>query len=64
MTVKDGDTVYFVVDGHVHSGKAMHVTEDTFQLDSYGDCEGFYTICNYELGRNFFLNRDDVIYRP
>lgn len=64
MTIKDGDTVYFVEQGHVYSGKAINVTENTFQIDSYGGCEGYYTISKYELGRNFFLNRDDVIYRP
>ena len=64
VTLKDGDIVYFVEEGYVHSGKAMNVTENTFQLDCYGGCEGFYTISRYELGRNYFLREEDVIFRP
>lgn len=64
MELHDGDTLYFSENGHVYSGKAMNVTENTFQLDCYGGCEGFYTISRYELGRNYFLRREDVIFRP
>lgn len=64
MELHDGDTLYFSENGHVYSGKAMNVTEKTFQLDCYGGCEGFYTISRYELGRNYFLRREDVIFRP
>lgn len=63
MTLKNGDTVYFVEEGYVRSGKAINVTENTFQLDCYGGCEGFYTISRYELGRNYFLREEDVIFR-
>ena len=64
LELHDGDTLYFSENGHVYSGKAMNVTENTFQLDCYGGCEGFYTISRYELGRNYFLRREDVIFRP
>lgn len=64
MELQDGDVLYFCEEGHIHSGKAMNVTENTFQLDSYGGCEGFYTISRHELGRNFFKKKEDVVYRP
>lgn len=64
MELQNGDTLYFCEDGQIHSGKAMNVTENTFQLDCYGGCEGFYTISRQELGRNYFLKKEDVIYRP
>lgn len=64
MELHNGDTIYFVEEGHIRSGKAMNVTENTFQLDCYGGCEGFYTISHYELGRNYFFKKEDVIFRP
>lgn len=64
MKIKDGDTIFFVEAGHVYNGKAMNVTKESFQLDCYGGCEGIYTISMDELGRNYFLKREDVIYRP
>jgi len=64
MNLSEGDTLYFCEQGYVHSAQAVNVTESTFQLAGYGTCEGIYTISRFELGRNYFLHPEDVIFRP
>lgn len=62
--LKEGTCVYFIEEGHVYSGRVRNLQgnekEYTFQIDSYGTCEGQYTIASHQLGKTIFLDAEEA----
>lgn len=62
--LKEGQTVYYIDENMVHSGKAIDIKkdgdEDVFSIDSYGGCEGQYVIAADQIGLTVFENEQDA----
>lgn len=62
--IKEGQLVYYLVNGFVLSGKVINVevkaNSTTFSIDSYGGCEGQYVIDASELHHCVFLSMEEA----
>lgn len=57
--MKNGQVVYFIEGGHIYSGNVVNMQEKqdgyTFQIESYGACEGPWVISSDQIGKTIFL---------
>ena len=63
--MKEHQTVYYIEEGHVYSGEVINIQEHesdfTFQIASYGACEGQYTIASSQIGRTVFYDEKEAL---
>lgn len=61
LIIKEGDEIFFEENGQIYSGNVINLTEETFELDSYGCCcEGHCSISLSQLGRTFFTSKEQI----
>ncbi|MEG0277126.1 MAG: hypothetical protein RR630_08855 [Coprobacillus sp.] len=62
--LKDGDIVYFLVNGYIMNGTVVHIKEKgkdyTFQIDGYGGCGGQHIISSIQIHHTIFLSEQEA----
>ena len=63
--ITKGMSAYFIEDGHIYEGAITDIEQEngkvTFQIDTYGTCEGLYRIDEKQIGRTIFLDKEDAM---
>ena len=64
VKLKEGQKVYYLIGGFVESGHVIDLEKKPygyiFRLDSYGGCEGQYTIDESQIGISVFLTEEEA----
>lgn len=62
--LKNGQTVYFLVQGYIMKGKVFHIQvkgqEYTFQIEGYANCSGHHEISSRQIHYSIFLDEQEA----
>lgn len=58
--LKEGQIVYFIVQGWIMNGKVMNIEgnekEYTFEIEGFGNCSGYHQISSRQIHYSIFLD--------
>lgn len=62
--MEENTKVYYIAGHQINTGNAINIEKKldgfTFQIDSYGSCEGQFVISNDQIGRTVFLTQEEA----
>ena len=62
--LKEGQTVYFIVQGFVMNGKVFDIQikdqEYTFKIEGYANCSGHHEISSRQIHYSIFLDKQEA----
>lgn len=64
VMLKEGQMVYFLMNGYVMSGKVMNIESDgndfKFSIEGYAGCAGPHVISSRQVHTNVFLSQEEA----
>lgn len=62
--MKEGSIVYYIEENYIYEGKVMDIEvrqgRTFFSIEGYGSCEGACRICEDQVGKWIFTNKQDA----